>query len=181
MIRILLKKYKTIGWDAENWKKKKNRFKDEMGYDLNKLMIFNWILGRLNKEGYKNWSFYIITNVLLHLKKNKKHLPKNILNLLIIRVKQNVLLFNKKKGTLRFELPRFVTIEQGIKKVVEWLIKSAIIKKRNIIISIIEELQNISLKKGEFWKKKKYIMDTLERNKPFFYLLKKKKKKINAK
>lgn len=23
MIRILLKKYKAIGWDAENWKKKK--------------------------------------------------------------------------------------------------------------------------------------------------------------
>ena len=76
-------------------KKKKNKFKDEMGYDLNKLMILNWILGRLNKEGYKNWSFYIITNVLLHLKKNKKNLPKNILNLLIMRVKQNVLLFNK--------------------------------------------------------------------------------------
>jgi hypothetical protein len=61
------------------------------------------------------------------------------------------------------------------------LIKSAIIKKRNIIISIIEELENVFLKKGEFWKKKKYIIDTLERNKPFFYLLKKKKKKINAK
>ena len=72
MIRILLKKYKAIGWDAENLKKKKNKFKDEMGYDLNKLMILNWILGRLNKEGYKNWSFYIITNVLLHLKKIKK-------------------------------------------------------------------------------------------------------------
>jgi hypothetical protein len=36
-----------------------------------------------------------------------------------MRVKQNVLLFNKKKGTLRFELPRFVTIEQGTKKVIE--------------------------------------------------------------
>jgi len=24
-----------------------------MGYDLNKLMILNWILGRLNKEGNK--------------------------------------------------------------------------------------------------------------------------------
>jgi hypothetical protein len=98
-----------------------------------------------------------------------------------MRVKQNVLLFNKKKGTLRFELPRFVTIEQGTKKVIEWLIKSAIFKKKHIILSLIEELDNIFQKKGEFWKKKKYIMDTLERNKPFFYLLKKKKKKkINA-
>jgi hypothetical protein len=182
MVRILLKKYKIIGWDAENWKKKKNRFKNEINYDLNKLMILNWILGRLNKEGYKNWSFYIITTILLCLKKNNKNLPKNILNFLIIRIKQNVLLFNKKKGTLRFELPRFVTIEQGIKKIIEWLIKCAILKKKYIINSILEELENIILKKGEFWKKKKYIMDTLEKNKPFFYLLKKKKKKkINAK
>jgi len=176
MIHILIKKYKIIGWDAENWKKKKNKFKEEMGYDLNKLMILNWILGRLNKKGYKAWSFYIITNILFYLKKNEKELPKNILNLLIIRVKQNVLLFNKKKGTLRFELPRFITIEQGIKKVVEWLIKVSIIKKKYIINSIIEELNNIFFKKGEFWKKKKYIADTLEKNKPFFYLLKKKKK-----
>ena len=27
MIRILLKKYKMIGWDAENWKKKKINLK----------------------------------------------------------------------------------------------------------------------------------------------------------
>ena len=97
-----------------------------------------------------------------------------------MRIKQNVLLFNKKKGTLRYELPRFVTIEQGIKKVIEWLIKAAVAKNKNIIQSIIEELDNILNKKGEFWKKKKHILDTLEKNKPFFYLLinrKKKKKK----
>jgi len=133
MVRILIKKYKTIGWDIENWKNKKNKFKEEIDYDLNKLMILNWILGRLNKKGNKAWSFYIIINVLLHLKKNKNELPINILNLLIIRIKQNVLLFNKKKGTLRYELPRFVTIEQGIKKVIEWLIKAAVAKNKNII------------------------------------------------
>ena len=177
MVRILIKKYKIIGWDIENWKNKKNKFKEEINYDLNKLMILNWILGRLNKKGNKAWSFYIITNVLLYLKKNNKELPINIINLLIIRVKQNVLLFNKKKGTLRYELPRFITIEEGIKKVIEWLIKAAIAKNKNIIQSILEELDNIFLKKGEFWKKKKYIIDTLEKNKPFFYLLTNKKKK----
>jgi len=177
MVRILIKKYKVIGWDIENWKNKKNKFKEEINYDLNKLMILNWILGRLNKKGNKAWSFYIITNVLLYLKKNNKELPINIINLLIIRVKQNVLLFNKKKGTLRYELPRFITIEEGIKKVIEWLIKAAIAKNKNIIQSILEELDNIFLKKGEFWKKKKYIIDTLEKNKPFFYLLTNKKKK----
>ena len=160
------------------WKlKKKNKFKIEMGYDLNKLMILNWILGRINKKGYKNWSFLIIKNFLLYLKKNNKKIPKNLLNSLLIKVKQNILLFNKKKGTLRFELPRFISIEQGIKKVVEWLIEVAVLKKRNIINSLIEELNNIFFKKGEFWKKKKHILDTLDRNKPFFYLLKKKKKK----
>jgi hypothetical protein len=46
-------------------------------------------------------------------------MPKDILNLLICRLKQNVLLFNKKKGSLVFELPRFLTIEQSIKKVIE--------------------------------------------------------------
>lgn len=81
-------------------------------------------------------------------------MPKNILNSLLIKVKQNVLLFNKKKGTLRFELPRFVSIEQSIKKVIEWLVKTAILKKKNIINSLIEEIDNIFFKKGEFWKKK---------------------------
>jgi hypothetical protein len=34
----------------------------------------------------------------------------------------------------------------------------------------------VFLKKGEIFKKKKYITDTISQNKPFFYLLKKKKK-----
>ena len=177
MIRILLKKYKKVGWDIERWKKKKKRFKKYMGYDLNKLMILNWILGRLNKEGNKAWSFFILSNVLLLLKKKRKKLPKNTLSFLLNKTKQNVLLFNKRKGSLVFELPRFLTIEQSIKKVIEWLVKTAIKNKHNIVTSLVTELNNISLKKGEFWKKKMYISDTIKRNKPFFYLLKKKKKK----
>lgn len=177
MIRILLKKYKKTGWDIERWKKKKKRFKKYMGYDLNKLMILNWILGRLNKEGNKAWGFFILSNVLLLLKKKRKKLPKNTLSLLLNKTKQNVLLFNKRKGSLVFELPRFLTIEQSLKKVIEWLVKTAMRNKRDIVNSLILELNNIVLKKGEFWKKKMYISDTIKRNKPFFYLLKKKKKK----
>lgn len=177
MVRILLKKYKKTGWDIERWKKKKKRFKKYMGYDLNKLMILNWILGRLNKEGNKAWSFFILSNVLLLLKKKRKKLPKNTLSLLLNKTKQNVLLFNKRKGSLVFELPRFLTIEQSIKKVIEWLVKTAIKNKRDIVSSLVSELNNIFLKKGDFWKKKMYISDTIKRNKPFFYLLKKKKKK----
>jgi hypothetical protein len=57
MVRILIKKYKIIGWDIENWKNKKNKFKEEINYDLNKLMILNWILGRLNKRVIKHEVF----------------------------------------------------------------------------------------------------------------------------
>mgnify|MGYP003454964974 FL=1 len=114
-----------------------------MGYDLNKLMILNWILGRLNKEGNKAWSFFILSNVLLLLKKKRKKLPKNTLSLLLNKTKQNVLLFNKRKGSLVFELPRFLTIEQSIKKVIEWLVKTAIKNKRDIVSSLVSELNNI--------------------------------------
>ena len=155
MIKFLLKKYKKAGWNIGRWRKKKKSFKKYMGYDLNKLMILNWILGRLNKEGHKAWSFFILSNVLLLLKKRKKDLPKNVLNLLLNKTKQNVLLFNKRKGSLVFELPRFLTIEQSIKTVVDWLVKTAQKNKEDIITGFIQELNNIFFKRGEFWKKKK--------------------------
>jgi hypothetical protein len=185
MVRILLKKYKKVGWDVQRWRKRKKRFKKYINYNLNKLMILNWILGRLNKKGEKAWSFFILSNILLFLKKknnnllksNKKIAPRKILNLLLNKSKQNVLLFNKRKGSLVFELPRFLTIEQSIKKIIEWLVKTADKNKDDIITSMILELNNIVLKKGDFWKKKIYISDTIKRNKPFFYLLKKRKKK----
>jgi hypothetical protein len=59
-------------------------------------------------------------NILLNLKKIKKNKkPIDFLNSIILNVKQNVLLFNKRKGSLVFELPRFIVIEQSIKKVIE--------------------------------------------------------------
>jgi len=72
MVSILLKKYKELGKDASKWKLKKRIFLSRMGYNLNKLLIFNWILGYLNMEGHKNWSFSILVNVILLLKKNSK-------------------------------------------------------------------------------------------------------------
>jgi len=75
----------------------------------------------LNKKGEKAWSFFILMNILFNLKKIKKNKkPIDFLNLIILKVKQNVLLFNKRKGSLVFELPRFIVIEQSIKKVIEW-------------------------------------------------------------
>ena len=139
-------------------KKKKKTFQTKIDYDVIKLMILNWILGRLNKKGEKAWSFFVLMNVLLNLKKIKKNKkPIDFLNSIILNVKQNVLLFNKRKGSLVFELPRFIVIEQSIKKVIEWLIKVSIKNKKKITDSIIIELENILLKKGEFWKKKKIL------------------------
>ena len=178
MVRFLIKKYKNIGWDISRWKRKKKAFKRKIEYDIIKLMILNWILGRLNKKGEKGWSFFILTGVLLNLKKIKKNKkPVDFLNLIILKIKQSVLLFNKRKGSLIFELPRFIVIEQSIKKVIEWLVKVSMKNKKKIIDGITFELENILLKKGEFWKKKKEIIDILKKNEPFFYLLKKKKKK----
>ena len=159
-------------------KKKKKTFQTKIDYDVIKLMILNWMLGRLNKRGEKAWSFFILMNILFNLKKIKKNKkPIDFLNSIILNVKQNVLLFNKRKGSLVFELPRFIVIEQSIKKVIEWLIKVSIKNKKKITDSIIIELENILLKKGEFWKKKKDIIDILKKNEPFFYLLKKRKRK----
>lgn len=178
MVHFLIKKYKMIGWDIARWKRKKRAFITKIEYDIIKLMFLNWLLGRLNKKGEKAWSFFILTNVLLNLKKIKKNKkPIDFLFLIIFKIKQNVLLFNKRKGSLIFELPRFIVIEQSIKKVIEWLIKISIKNKKKIINNIIFELENIILKKGEFWKKKKDIIDVLKKNEPFFYLLKKRKKK----
>ncbi len=97
MVSILLKKYKELGKDASKWKLKKRIFLNRMGYNLNKLLIFNWILGYLNMKGHKNWSFSILVNVILFLKKYSKKNPKNLLNNLLNKLKQNILLFNKKK------------------------------------------------------------------------------------
>ncbi len=177
MISILLKKYKELGQDASRWRLKKRIFLTKMGYNLNKLLIFNWILGYLNMGGHKSWSFSILVNVILFFKKISKKKPIKLLHNILNRLKQNVLLFNKKKGTLVFELPRFLTIEQSIKKLIEWIIKIAKKNKKNIIKSLSQEFQNVFWKQGEIMKKKKYITDTIAQNKPFFYLLKKKKKK----
>ena len=177
MVRVLLKKYRRLGWDVGRLRAKKRYFLYRMGYDLNKLMILNWMLGRLNMAGHKSWGFSILTNVLLSLKKFKNSRPHRLFRYIMSKRKQNILLFNKRKGSLVYELPRFLTIEQSIKRIIEWLIKAALKNKTNIIKSLIIEIQNMSYKKGEVWQKKKYISDTIRRNKPFFYLLKKKKKK----
>ena len=190
MVRLFIEKYNVLGRDLDAWKKKKKKeYKNYMEYNKNKLMILNFLLGRLNKKGHKARSFFILTNLLWYLKKNKKKwimniLKKNkkwsltdILKWLLFQRRQVVLLYNKKKGSLVYELPRFLTVEQSLKRIINWIIKIAEKNKKNMINSLMEELENIYFKKGEIWKKKKYIRDIAMKNRPFFYLLRKKKKR----
>lgn len=58
-------------------------------------------------------------NTLGFLKNKSKIEPILMLINLLNSIKQNVLLFNKKKGSVIFELPRFLTIEQSIKKIID--------------------------------------------------------------
>ena len=164
-----------------------------MNYNRNKLMILNFILGRLNKKGHKARGFFILTSLFWYLKKAKKIWIINILkkkrewslidilSWLLFQTRQVVLLYNKRKGSLVYELPRFLTIEQSLKRIIDWIIKIALKNKKNMINSLVEELENVYFKRGEIWKKKKYIRDIAMRNRPFFYLLKKKKKKRRKK
>lgn len=177
MIIFLLRKYREIGWDASKWKKKKRIFRYNMGYDLNKLLILNWIIGRLNVAGHKSRSFFILMHTLGFLKNKSKIEPILMLINLLNSIKQNVLLFNKKKGSVIFELPRFLTIEQSIKKIIDWLIKAVRKNKENVIESFIKEINNLLNKSGDVFTKKEYIKATIKKNKPFFYLLKKKKRR----
>jgi len=120
MIKIFLNKNIEIQkiLEIEKKRKRKKIYLTKINYNINKLMIINWIMGYLNKCGKKNWSFTILINIFLLLKKLKKGLlsSKNFLANLLDNLKQNVVLYNKKKGTLFYELPRFLNIIQSIKK-----------------------------------------------------------------
>ena len=194
MVRLFIGKYNIIGIELDAWKKKKKKeYKNYMNYNRNKLMILNFILGRLNKKGHKARGFFILTSLFWYLKKAKKIWIINILkkkrewslidilSWLLFQTRQVVLLYNKRKGSLVYELPRFLTIEQSLKRIIDWIIKIALKNKKNMINSLVEELENVYFKRGEIWKKKKYIRDIAMRNRPFFYLLKKKKKKRRKK
>jgi ribosomal protein S7 len=96
----------------ENLKKKSN-------YNINNIIILSMILGNLTKKGKKNLSYFFLINILFFLKKENIENPLLALNYRLNMIKPTILLYNKKKGTVIFELPRFLTIEQSTKKSVE--------------------------------------------------------------
>jgi hypothetical protein len=92
----------------------KKRLHEIKLYNINNLIILNMILGNLNKEGKKG--FIILKDILYFLKKNINNKPINILNIKLSIIKPSILLYNKKRGTLFFELPRFLTKEKSLQR-----------------------------------------------------------------
>ena len=104
--------------------------KYKINYIINELKLLKIFLGRLNKKGYKNMSYFILAKVLYFLKKNIELEPKIMFKMIINKIKPCILLFNKKRGTVIFELPRFLTFEQSFKRSIEWLVKVSNKKKK---------------------------------------------------
>lgn len=144
-------------------------------YNINILIISSLILGYFTKKGKKGLSFFFFINLLSFLKKKNKEKPLFELYKYINRIKPTILLYNKRKGTLIFELPRFLSIEKSIKKSIEWLIKLSKKRKKKMLELLFVEIKNIKLQKGEVLKKKESIILKAEENRPFFYLLKKRR------
>jgi hypothetical protein len=93
--------------------------KKKINYDINLLLTLNLILGNLTKKGKKQLSYYFLINILFFLKKESLKQSLSELNYRLQLIKPSILLFNKRRGTQLFELPRFLTIEQSTKKGIE--------------------------------------------------------------
>lgn len=93
--------------------------KKKTNYDINNIIILNLILGNLNKKGKKSLSYFFLFNILFFLKKESIKQPFLELNFRLNIIKPSILLYNKKRGTVIFELPRFLTIEQSTRKSIE--------------------------------------------------------------
>ena len=141
-------------------------------YNIDTLILWNLILGCFIKGGKKYLSYYFLINMLFFIKKEKKKNPILILKLRLDVIKPDILLYNKRKGSIMYELPRFLSIEKSIQKSVEWLIKLTKKRKKNTLNMLLLELENIKGNKGDILKKKKNIVLIAAKNKPFFYLLK---------
>lgn len=150
--------------------------KNKINYNLNALTILNTMLGYLTKKGKKGLSFYFFISLLVFLKKGNKEKPIKEIYKYINKIKPSILLYNKRKGTLLFELPRFLSIEKSLKKSIEWFIKLPKKRKKKMLEMLYTELINIKDDKGEVLKKRETIILKAEENKPFYYLLKKRKK-----
>lgn len=119
MSYILLKNYYNKN---ENYieKKKKKRGRIYLKYKsfviTKRFKFLKLLLGKLNKKGKKNLSYFFLINTLLLIKHNAKKKPILKLETYISFIKPSILLFNKKRGTKVYELPRFLKMEQRVIK-----------------------------------------------------------------
>lgn len=162
---------------------KKEEFLEEkekkLNYQISDLYILNMILGNFTKRGKKSFSCFFLNNILFFLKKNKNlETPFFTLKSRLSTINPSILLFNSRRGTVIYELPRVLSIEQSLRKGIEWLIKLMKKRKKNTLNNIKKELENIALNRGEIITKNNQITFTAHKNKPFFYILKKRKTKL---
>jgi len=156
-----------MSYFIEKQYKKEKKEKKILNFDY--IIILNLILGNLTKKGKKSISYFFLINILFFLKKESIKQPFLELNLRLNKIKPSILLYNRRKGTLIFELPRFLSIEQSTKKSIEWLIKLIKKRKKDMLESLLLELKNIEKYTGELWKKKNNILLIAEKNRPFLY------------
>jgi ribosomal protein S7 len=154
--------------------KKKFKQKD---YNITNLFILTSILGNLTKNGHKGLSYSFLNNILLFLKRGTKQQPFLELRFRLSLIRPEILLLNKRRGTVVYELPRILSYEQSLRKSTEWLIKFLKKRKKNTLDTILKELSRITRKRGDILKKRKHISSIAVKNIPFLYILKKKKKR----
>lgn len=133
--------------------------------------ILKIFLNLLIIKGKKNKAYNILIDLLFLLKKNNKKILVYLIKIINL-IKPNVILFNKRRGSVIYELPQFLSWNQKNIYSLKWLIKISKNSKKNIKKSLQEEINNILKKKSEILKKKELIIKKSMENKPFFYLLK---------
>lgn len=160
-------------------KNKKNKKKQD--YELNNFIILHLILGIFIKNGKKSFSYYFLDNILFFLKKKSVKKPLIELRFRLNIISPAILLFNSRRGTVVHELPRVLTLKQSLKTSLTWIVKLMKKRKTNTLNNILKELESIRRNKGEILQKKKQIIFTAKKNKPFFYILNRRKIKLSFK
>jgi len=140
-------------------------------YNEEDFIFLELLLGALTKHGKKNKAYRILFDALFLLKKKNSNSFLSLYKSLN-KIRPNILLFNKKRGTSVFELPRLLSLSQEKRSAVKWLRKSLNQAKKKSSQALAEEINQILLNQGDLLKKKERIINTSIENRPFFYLLK---------
>lgn len=104
-------KKNTFSSNKKNIKQKFVYIKINFNYQEDDLLFLNFLLGSLIKKGKKNKAYKILSDYLFLLKKNNIN-SYSTLFFCLNKIRPNILLFNKKRGTSVFELPRLLSLNQ---------------------------------------------------------------------